>query len=273
MRCGVWGGYLREVRELEARGEEVTAEYLAQLTEGAGMREILDASGLADELGCLCIAPDCFRGQTTSFIPYAIWLVLSTPQARVNADLDDVLKWAAAQEDVREGGRVAVMGFCFGGGKAIGYTTQARRDAATVVFYGEPVTDVGALASLGAPVCGIFGVDDPQPTTNQAAVTRFREALEEAGVEHEVQSYNGVGHAFWKDMGQIEREEMPQFAAWGLSTNFLRNHFEGKESFARKRAFLEFMLAQQGRSDEAVDAEDVVDVEDEEVDGVGSASD
>ena len=60
---------------------------------------------------------------------------LSTPQQRVNADLDAVLRWAAAQDDV-DAGRVAVMGFCFGGGKAIGYTTQVRRDAATVVFYG-----------------------------------------------------------------------------------------------------------------------------------------
>ena len=83
-------------------------------------------------------------------------------------------------------------------------------------------------------MCGIFGVDDPQPTTNQAAANRFRVALEEAGVEHEVVSYNGVGHAFWKDMGQIEREEMPQIAAWRLSTTFLRNFFENKTSFAEK---------------------------------------
>ena len=52
------------------------------------------AQGLADELGCLCIAPDCFRGETTTFIPKAIWLALTTPQERVNADLDSVLRWA-----------------------------------------------------------------------------------------------------------------------------------------------------------------------------------
>ena len=206
---------------------------------------VAKAQGLADELGCLAIAPDCFRGETTTFIPKAIWLALSTQQGRVNEDLDAVLAWASTQADVKPDGRVGVLGFCFGGGKAIGYTTQVRRDAATVVFYGEPVTDVSTLASLNAPVCGIFGVDDPQPTTNQAAANRFRAALEEAGVEHEVVSYNGVGHAFWKDMGQIEREEMPQIAAWRLSTAFLRNFFENKPSFAEKRSFLEFMLAEE----------------------------
>ena len=103
---------------------------------------------------------------------------------------------------------------------------QVRPDAATVVYYGEPVTRIEALTALRAPVCGIFGADDLQPTTNKAAADRFRTALEEARVEHEVISYDGVGHAFWKDMGQIEREEMPQIAAWRKSTGFLRDFFE-----------------------------------------------
>ena len=100
---------------------------LVLLHEFFGLSEsIVDkAQGLANELGCLVVAPDVFRGVTTDFIPRAIWLALSTPQPRVNADLDAVLRWAAAQDDV-DAERVAVMGFCFGGGKAIGYTTQAN---------------------------------------------------------------------------------------------------------------------------------------------------
>ena len=38
---------------------------------------------------------------------------------------------------------------------------------------------------------------------------------------------------------------MPTIAAYRLTTNFLRNYFQGKESFSRKRQFLEYMLAQQ----------------------------
>lgn len=185
------------------------------------------AQGLADELGCLCIAPDCFRGETTDFVPKAIWLALSTPQQRVNADLAAVLRWAASQDGVAENFPVGVLGFCFGGGKAIGFTTTMRPDAATVVFYGEPVLKVEALAALSAPVCGIYGAEDPQPTTNRAAAARFRSALAEAGVEHDVTCYEGVGHAFWKDMGQIERRETPQIAAWRQSTTFLRTFFDG----------------------------------------------
>ena len=59
------------------------------------------AQALADELDCVCVAPDTFRGVTTSFIPRAIWLALTTPQARVDADLEDVVSWLAAQPAVR----------------------------------------------------------------------------------------------------------------------------------------------------------------------------
>lgn len=230
-------------------------QVLIMLHEFFGLTESIvgKAQAYADELGCLVVAPDTFRGVTTNFIPQAIWLALSTPQQRVNDDLDDVFRWAAEQPGV-DLSRPAVLGFCYGGGKALRYTTQARPDAATVVFYGNPLTDAADFQKLKAPVCGVFGTQDPQ--IPQALVDRFRAALEEADVEHEVQSYYGVGHAFWKDVGQVQREEMPQFAAWGLTTNFLRNHFQGKESFARKRAFLEFMLAEQAEAGEQQTEED-----------------
>ena len=46
-------------------------------------------------------------------------------------------------------------------------------------------------------------------------------------------------------MEQIQNEQMPQVAAYRLTTNFLRNFFEDKASFSEQRAFLEFQLAQQ----------------------------
>ena len=50
-------------------------------------------------------------------------------------------------------------------------------------------------------------------------------ALASAGVEHDVVSYENVGHAFWSDMGQIEREESPQIDAYRRTTTFLREFF------------------------------------------------
>eukprot|EP00470_Lotharella_oceanica_P013007 CAMPEP_0170189862 /NCGR_PEP_ID=MMETSP0040_2-20121228/47884_1 /TAXON_ID=641309 /ORGANISM="Lotharella oceanica, Strain CCMP622" /LENGTH=268 /DNA_ID=CAMNT_0010437553 /DNA_START=74 /DNA_END=877 /DNA_ORIENTATION=+ len=171
------------------------------------------ATVLADELGCLVIAPDTFRGQSTTFIPKAIWLTLTTPQERVNDDLDRILEWAAKEDEVDPvTSKVAVMGFCYGGGKAIRYTTQRKPSAATVVCYGSPVTSVAALAELQAPVCGVFGSEDFQfpPSTLDA----FRKGLTEAGVDNDVRVYDGVGHAFLSDLELVRRGEEPQAAAW-----------------------------------------------------------
>ena len=55
----------------------------------------------------------------------------------------------------------------------------------------------------------------------------------QAGVEHTVVSYDGVGHAFWKDMGQIARQEAPQAEAYELATGFLRVFFEAKRAAVR----------------------------------------
>jgi carboxymethylenebutenolidase len=215
---------------------------------------------LADELDCLVVAPDTYRGVTTSFIPRAIWLALRTPQERVNRDLEDVVTWAAGgRADTK---RIAVVGFCYGGGKAIRYTTQVRPTAATVVWYGKPITDAEELSGLRAPVCAVYGCDDKQ--FPQALVDRFREALEAASIEHEVVSYFGAGHAFFSDVGQVEREEMPVIAGWRLTTNFLRGYFSGAESFSKKRAFLEYMLAQQRAAQEGAGDEYEEDVEEED---------
>eukprot|EP00310_Coccolithus_braarudii_P019954 CAMPEP_0183339312 /NCGR_PEP_ID=MMETSP0164_2-20130417/6280_1 /TAXON_ID=221442 /ORGANISM="Coccolithus pelagicus ssp braarudi, Strain PLY182g" /LENGTH=301 /DNA_ID=CAMNT_0025509281 /DNA_START=25 /DNA_END=930 /DNA_ORIENTATION=+ len=196
----------------------------------------------ADELGCVCVAVDTFRGVRTSLIPYAIWLALSTPQQRVDDDLEQWVRWAASQEDI-DTRRIAVMGFCYGGGKAIRYAIGRRPTAATVVWYGEPVLETEALRKLRAPVCAVFGADDLQ--IPQARVDAFRDSLASAAIEHEVVSYFGAGHAFFSDVAQVKEEQMPQIAAWRLTTNFLRGYYRGDESFSSKRDFLEFLLAQE----------------------------
>ena len=60
-------------------------------------------------------------------------------------------------------------------------------------------------------------------------------------------------------MAQVEQEEMPVIAGYRLTTNFLRGYFQGKESFARKRAFLEYQLAQGQQA-----GDDIVEEEEEE---------
>lgn len=184
------------------------------------------AQGLADELGCVVVAPDTFRGTSTDFIPKAIWLAVTTSQDRVNDDLDAVCQYLVDQGLVDSTTKFAIMGFCYGGGKAIRYAIERRPDAATVVCYGSPVTNVNELNRLKAPVCGIFGREDVQFPGK--LLESFQKSLDDANVVHDIQIYDGVGHAFWSDMKQIEQGDEPQTSAFRHCTTFLRKFFFSK---------------------------------------------
>ena len=182
--------------------------------------------GKADDLaarGYVVIVPDMFRGRTTSIIPSAIYNVISNAPAQVDSDLADVFAWLAAQPDVQPN-RIAAMGFCFGGGSAIRYATANPNLAATVVFYGSPVTDPERLRALTGPVLGIFGGADSSIPLDE--VRAFEAGLVSAGVEHEITVYEGQPHAFVTDMDAV-RAGGPQGEAWAQLTRFLDESLKG----------------------------------------------
>jgi carboxymethylenebutenolidase len=180
------------------------------------------ADALAQE-GYVVVAPDLFRGVTTSWIPRAIFNVISNPSAQVDGDLDATFQWLASQPDV-QADRIAVMGFCFGGGTAIRYAVTHPNVAATVVFYGTPVTDPERLRNLRGPVLGIFGGADASipPST----VNAFQAGLKAAGVQHQITVYEGQPHAFVTDIEAI-RQGGAQGQAWEEFVQFLDQALKG----------------------------------------------
>jgi carboxymethylenebutenolidase len=177
------------------------------------------AEGLAAE-GYLVVAPDTFRGSTTSWIPRAIYQVSTTKPEQVNADLDKVYAWLETQSAV-DTSRIAIIGFCYGGRTALAYSLHNNQLAATVVFYGSPETDPAVLKNLPGPVLGIFGgADQSIPLEN---VTAFETSLTQAGVQHEITIYPDQPHAFVQDMAGI-RAGGAQGQAWAQMLKFLDVH-------------------------------------------------
>ena len=174
------------------------------------------AQGLASE-GYLVVAPDTFRGSTTSWIPRAIYQVITNKSEQVNTDLDAVYTWLQAQPDV-DLKRVAIVGFCYGGRTSLLYSLHNNKLAASVVFYGSPVTDPQVLKNLPGPLLGIFGGADQ--SISAESVQAFDAALTQAGVPHEVTTYAGQAHAFVQDMAGI-RKGGAQAEAWAQMLKFL----------------------------------------------------
>lgn len=179
------------------------------------------AEGLAEE-GYLVIAPDTFRGSSTAWVPRAIFQVITNDAGQVNQDLDAVYQWLNSQPDV-DAERIAALGFCYGGRASLGYSLHNNRLAATVIFYGSPVTDPQVLQSLPGPVLGVFGGADNSIPIEE--VQAFDAALDQAGIPNEITSYEGQPHAFLTDMDSI-RAGGAQGEAWAQMLAFLEQNLK-----------------------------------------------
>lgn len=110
--------------------------------------------------------------------------------ARAMADIDACAARLEARPDV-DAERLAVIGFCMGGGFALACATKGRVKAAAV-SYGAVPKERSALEGV-CPVVAQYGALD-RSFAKQAL--RLVEHLSALGVAHDVKVYEGVGHSF-----------------------------------------------------------------------------
>ena len=223
---GVNGG--PDVRAYVARPQgEGPFPTVIMIHEFYGLREsIIGKADLLAQEGYLVIAPDTFRGASTSWIPRAIYQVISTKPEDVNADLDSIYAWLETQSDV-DPSRIAIVGFCYGGRTSLAYSLHNNKLAATVVFYGSPETDPAVLKNLPGPLLGIFGDADQSIPVEE--VEAFDKALDEAGVTHTVSIYEDQPHAFVEDVAGIQAGGA-QGQAWAEMLSFLDENLKNATS-------------------------------------------
>jgi carboxymethylenebutenolidase len=95
------------------------------------------------------------------------------------------------------------LGWCFGGDWSLQLAVNSSSEnplAATIVYYGRPVTDTASLSrSISWPILGIFG--DQDQAISVESVKQFASALNASGITNEIYLYEGVGHAFANPSG------------------------------------------------------------------------
>lgn len=133
------------------------------------------------------------RGAVVDFddIDRARALMQGTDVETAMADIGAAVEVLAAS-----GGKVAVLGFCWGGGLAL-RAAQRLDIAAAVSFYGTRLGEYLDLP-LKAPVQGHFGAED-----NHVPPALLDEVQAKLGPDFTFYSYPGAGHAF-------ANEERPQ---------------------------------------------------------------
>jgi len=161
------------------------------------------ARSMADDIaamGYIVIAPDLLSGfgpnggGTDAFpdMQSTTKAVSGLDAAGVTADLnaaaDYALKLPAAN------GKLAVIGFCWGGGKSFAFATERKGLSAAFVFYGPPPS-TDSMKSITAPVYGFYAGNDARITLTVPAT---KDAMAAAGKKYETVVYDGAGHGFMR---------------------------------------------------------------------------
>lgn len=182
------------------------------------VRQVADA--LAAE-GYVALAADLYSGRTGSSREENMQLVR---EARGNPDklianLDAAAKFLRDRDDVS--GKIAAMGWCFGGGVALSYALGGENHEGTAIFYGRLLTDPEQLRSIHHEVYGTFAENDRGIPPEE--VNKFVEALREIGIDNDVHIYDDVGHGFWLHVDQDpDTRKKPALDAWQRLKAYLK---------------------------------------------------
>ena len=194
-------------------GEDDLAAYLAspEQSDGPlpGVLVLHELFGLNDDIrriarrfadnGYVALAPDLYSvgPRVRPLCIRRTMQALRSGEGRAFADIETARAWLTAREDV-DASRMAVAGFCMGGGFAILYASHAPVGVAAD-FYGAVPRDVEELEGI----CPVFGGYGERDRVFVGQADRLRGHLEQLGVEHEVNVFPGAGHSFMNRHGPV----------------------------------------------------------------------
>lgn len=184
---------------------------------------------VADQLardGYIAIVPDLLSGVHLAGAPDnvsvqdGIAAVSRLAPARVQSDIDATAAYGMALPAALP--RYGVVGFCWGGGVAFEHAVHSPSLGASVVYYGtSPPT--ARLASVRAPVLGLYGSEDARVTATIPPADAAMRAAGETFVHH---VYPGASHGFLRAQsgGKNGANYAATRAAWPATLAWLRQY-------------------------------------------------
>jgi carboxymethylenebutenolidase len=188
--------------------------------------------GVADQLakeGFIAVAPDFLSGKgpnsggSQELGPQGSTQVIRnvTPEDTVRI-LDAVRSYALTIPSAN--GKVATIGFCWGGGTSFRYALNQPALNAAVSYYGPMPTDAAAYEKAKAPILGLYGGNDNRVNST---IDPAKAELAKKNVTYEPHIFEGAGHGFLRQQAASEQAPGNPKAtqeAWPLTLDFLRKH-------------------------------------------------
>jgi len=223
-------GSMRTVSTTLASGTEVSAALALPDAETApSVLLIHEWWGLNDQiksvaaelakLGYVALAVDLYHGEVAETREKAQSLMQSVDKQEATQTLATWVDWLRDHD--RTTGKVATMGWCFGGGWSLNASIAAPVDA-TVIYYGAVDKPAEQLESLDGPVLGHFATQDDW--INEEMVNGFKEAMKKAGkADMLTVHWYDANHAFANPTGARYDAEDAELA-WERTRQFLDEH-------------------------------------------------
>lgn len=140
--------------------------------------------------GFVTLAVDLYKGKVKTGTASALlhMMLLNRDHA-----LDTAVSWVHWLRTYSGGtGKVATLGWCFGGAWSLNTSIATPVDA-TIIYYGNVAKSPGQLSSLSGPLLGHFGEKDRM--INKKMVGTFSKRMQDANKECTVHWYD-ADHAF-----------------------------------------------------------------------------
>lgn len=171
--------------------------------------------------GYVALAVDLYSGRIGKSREENLSLMRETLAApdQIVANLDAAARYLRGRKDVN--GKVATIGWCYGGGVALSYAIGGERHEGTAIFYGRLLDDPEQMKHIHHEVYGTFAEMDSGIPPEQ--VDKFVAALRAAGIENDVHIYDDVRHGFWLHVDRDPDTNAPAAAdAWSRLKKYLK---------------------------------------------------
>ena len=181
--------------------------------------------GINDDIRRLCgrfqkegytaLAVDLYGGKSTKVEAEAASLANEMKTSEAMQTIGEAVKYLHAHGAAK----VAITGFCLGGGMALAAACTVDGIAAAVPFYGIPKADFLRFSATTPPIMGHYSKDDAWASLER--IQAIAADAKKAGANVVIHPYDGP-HAFMRESAPTVFHPASACAAWDRTVEFLR---------------------------------------------------
>lgn len=187
------------------------------------------------EAGYVAVAPDLYRGGNVACVVQTLKSV-ATHKGHAYQVLNGARQAVMSRDDV-DAQRVAICGFCMGGGFAL-IAAADEAYAVAAPFYGTVPRAASRLRGI-CPTLAQYGTEDIAFVPHGQ---RLSEHLRELGIAHEVLFHEGAGHSFMNRLEGLAAKGGPytplraaydpevEAVAWEKLLDFFARHMPARST-------------------------------------------